>query len=367
MIYIYNADKTDFTGNGEKVLIPNLAKLHKEINGRLYIEIEATNDYSYYLNENNIIRVETPNDGIQTFRVHNINNNGRKIKCTARHVFYDTENMLVKQFKMKQATAKEILSKLFDSVVNPMKFSLNTNVQGLYDIAIETDTLYAALTKICDVCGAQIKVNNWDISIVSPIQYDNGRTIRYGKNIQNLTVTEDWNSVVTQLLPVGKDNIMLNFVNKSDKIYVYPSDETKYAIPYTKIVSFQQDIDVKDFTGDNEDIIQMKYRQALVRDLRKQAQDYVDTYCKPQINYTLTAFINWKVDIGEIIQVFDSRLNVDITTSVIQYDYNLLTNRYTSVQFGNYNKQLSSLQDIVTDDVIQKIQLMQYSEANYEN
>ena len=39
--------------------------------------------------------------------------------------------------------------------------------------------------------------DNFNISIMRKIGQDNGVTLRYGKNIQDITVKEDWSKVVT--------------------------------------------------------------------------------------------------------------------------------------------------------------------------
>ena len=47
-------------------------------------------------------------------------------------------------------------------------------------------------------------------------------------------------------------------------------------------------------------------------------------------------------DIGDIIRVKDERLNVDIMTQVMAYEYDCITGRYASLEFGNYKNNLSS-------------------------
>ena len=37
---------------------------------------------------------------------------------------------------------------------------------------------------------------------------DNGVTVRYAKKLKDITCEESWDSVVTKLLPVGKDGVI---------------------------------------------------------------------------------------------------------------------------------------------------------------
>ena len=123
--------------------------------------------------------------------------------------------------------------------------------------------------------------DNFRIALRQSIGADNGVTVRYRKNLKELTCEEDWSDVVTKLLPVGADGILLNDQDASASIYV--ESEKKWSIPYTKTVSFSQsDIDKEDYGND-----EAAYRKALVDDLRRQAQDYVNKNCMPKVNYTL--------------------------------------------------------------------------------
>ena len=84
---------------------------------------------------------------------------------------------------------------------------------------------------------------------MNQIGHDNGVTIRYKKNLKDITCEENWDNVVTQLLPVGKDGILLNALDSSASLYV--TSEVQYALPYTKTVSFtQDDINEEDYSSE---------------------------------------------------------------------------------------------------------------------
>ena len=133
------------------------------------------------------------------------------------------------------------------------------------------------------------------------------------------------------------DGILLNDQDASASIYV--ESEQKWSIPYTKTVSFSQSSIKKEDYGNDE----TAYRKALVDDLRRQAQDYVNKNCVPKVNYTLKADMERVTDIGDTVEVIDERLGVHILTSVIGFTYDCILGKYTEIEFGNFQKTLSGL------------------------
>jgi phage-related protein len=159
--------------------------------------------------------------------------------------------------------------------------------------------------------------------------------VRYAKNLKEITCAENWDNVVTKLMPIGKEGLMLP--NK------YVTSQTQYAIPYTKTVSFSQDNIVQDdYTTDDGQPDVEAYQAALLQDLEGKAQAYVNANCVPQINYTTKANIPI-TDIGDTVQVIDDRLGLTLTTNVISYDYDVILGQYREVEFGNFKQTLSGL------------------------
>ena len=86
-------------------------------------------------------------------------------------------------------------------------------------------------------------------------------------------------------------------------------------------------------------------------DLRAQAVDYVAKNSLPQINYTLRANLEKITDIGDIVRVKDERLNVDLMTKVIAFEYDCILEKYTEIEFGYFTPSLSNLVPSITASV----------------
>ena len=70
MIKVFGEADKDFTSNGDAVIQPFKAKVHKEDNGNFYLNIEADISYIDILTANRIIVADT-SQGARAFRIKN--------------------------------------------------------------------------------------------------------------------------------------------------------------------------------------------------------------------------------------------------------------------------------------------------------
>ena len=343
MIKVFGQTDKTFSSNGDVVLRPLRAKVHKEDNGDYYLDLETGVEYSDYLVDGNIVVANTP-QGDQAFRVSNPEKTGSKIKIKAWHVFYDSENYLIADAYIVDKNCNDALDHLNAATMPDSPFETISDVMTVDSYRCVRKSLYEAIQTVIGRWGGHLVRDNFTIEVRSSIGVDNGITVEYKKNLKEITYEENWDNVVTQLLPVGKDGLLLNAIDSSADIYVY--SEVQYAIPYTKTVSFDQsDINEEDYSS------QSAYKQALVDDLLQQAQEYVDFNWLPQVNYTLKANLEKVTDIGDTIEVKDSRLGIDLMTNVIAFEYDCILNKYTQVEFGNFTQKLSNLLSGITASV----------------
>ena len=328
MLKIFSIDDEEFTSNGDIVLNAVRAKVHKEDNGAFYLDIEAGLEYINYLVQGNIIVAPTP-QGEQAFRIGNVEQTKSKIRLKAYHLFYDSQNYLIQDSRVVEKDCNYALDYFNSNTDNLSPFNTLSNVQSINTLYCIRKSLYEAINEVLERWGGHLVRDNWNISIMSEIGQDNGVTIRYGKNLQDINCTYNWEDVVTKLLPVGKDGLML------PEVYLY--SQTQYQIPYTKTISFNQDINEEDYPDEET------YQNALIDDLRTQGQAYVNENCIPKVNYTLSANLEKVSDVGDTIQVIDERLNINITTNIISYDYDCILGKYTQLEFGNFKQKLDNL------------------------
>lgn len=335
MIKVFGQTDKSFLSNGDVVLRPLIAKVRKEDNGDFYLDLETDLSYVDYIVRGNIVVANTP-QGDQAFRIGNVSKTRHKIAVRCPHVFYDSTEYLIADANVVDKNCNAALDHLNSATDIQSPFTTLSNIGTNNSFRCVRKTLYEAIQTVLERWGGHLVRDNFSIEIRDSIGQDNGVTVRYRKNLREITCEENWDNVVTKLLPVGKDGILLNAVDSSASIYVV--SQTQYAIPYTKTAHFNQDhIDPEAYADE------AAYKAALVSDLQEQAQNYVETNCVPFVNYTLKANLERMTDIGDTVEVIDERLGLNLLTNVIAYDYDCILDKYTEVEFGNFKKTLSGL------------------------
>ena len=346
MIRLFSSIDKIFETNGDIVINPLKAKVHKEDNGDYYLGLETSLKYVDYLVEGNIIVANTP-QGEQAFRISNVTKSKTKLVTKCWHVFYDSKNYLIADSNVVNKNCNDALAHLNNATEPESEFTTYSNINIVNSFRCVRDPLYEAIQTVIERWGGHIVRDNFDIKILTDIGADNGVTVQYGKNIKDISCEENWDNVVTKLLPVGKDGILLNAIDSTRSIYV--ESYIQYPIPYTKTVSFEQRHIVEDdYQNVEGELDEQAYKKALVDDLFSQATEYVKNNSIPHVNYSLKANLEKITDVGDVIEVKDDRLGIDIMTNVIAFEYDCILEQYTEIEFGNFKQTISGLVSNVT-------------------
>lgn len=334
MIKLFGQTDNTFQSNGDIVIEPLRAVVHKEDNGDYYLDLTTSLRYADDLTEGRIIIANTP-QGEQAFRVSNVQKTKHKINTKCWHVFYDTKNYLIEDSYVTTHDANYALDHLNSATTPASPFTVLSDVQTYNSYRCVRTSYYEAIQTVVEKWGGHLVRDNFSIELRTTIGQDNQVTVRYGKNEKDITVEYNWTDVVTRLLPVGYDGITLT--------PKYIEATASYNLPYVKCVHFDQSIDQDDYKDENGQLDEDAYHQALIDDLQAQANAYIEVNQYPKVNYTLSANLEKITDIGDAVKVEDERLGVDVMTNVIAFDYDCILDKYISVQFGNFKKELSGL------------------------
>ena len=341
MIKVFGKNENSFSNNGDAVLRPLKAKIHKEDNNEFYLNLECDIEYSDYLVNGNIITANLPN-GDQAFRITNPIVKKNKITTKARHVFFDSKNRVVEDVSIENETCNVALQSVNNSAFPASQFNVSSDIEDSKTIEFLHISLYDSIQKILNEYGGHLVRDNFNIKVKTSIGTDNGLTIRYKKNLKDITCEENWDDVCTIVYPIGKDNLTL-----PEK---YVCSTIQYDIPYCKVVTFNQTVSEEDYKDENDNLQEEEYRAALIDDLRNQAENYVSKNSIPKVNYKIKAFLDNDLDIGDVISVIDERIGVDILTNVISFDYDCILKKFTNVEFGNFMPKISNLLQSVSND-----------------
>ena len=337
MIRIFSASDTDFTSNGE-IVISNATKanVRKADNGDYYLDFECGLEYVDYIIANNIIVAPTP-QGDQAFRITSFDATRKKITAKAWHIFYDSANYLIADSYVVDKNCNDALDHLNTATDTQSPFTTLSNVQTIDSYRCVRTSLQEAISVLLQRWGGHLVRDNWNIKIMNSIGQDNGVTIQYKKNLKEITAKYDWSNVITKLLPVGYDGLLL------PQLYVY--SENEYSIPYTKTVTFEQDLSADDYPDEQT------YQYALLYDLYTQAVEYLNQHSIPAVTYTLKANIEKITDVGDAVVVYDQRLGLNLDATVTAFNYDCILGKYTEIEFGSIGQSLSNLMTNVSNQV----------------
>lgn len=341
MIRLFGQTDTNFSSNGDKVIKALKAQVFREDNGQYILNLVTDLSYVEDLTEGRIVVAPTP-QGDQPFRIHNVQQTKNKITTECQHVFYDAKNYLIADSYVVDKSCNDALDHLNSATEPTSPFTTLSDITTVSSYRCVRTSLYEAIMgKVIERWGGHIDPDFWTINVRAQIGQDNGVTVRYAKNLKDITVEYNWDEVVTKLLPVGKDGLLLNAQDPTASIYVESS--IQYDMPYVKTVSFDQsDIVQENYIDSEGNPDEDAYEAALISDLQAQATDYLNNYSIPQVNYTLSANLEKVTNIGDILEVIDERLGLTIQTNVISFIYDCILEKYTEIQFGNFKNTLSN-------------------------
>ena len=347
MIRVYDATEKLFDHNGKKALNPLFAEITKVDNGDYYIELEDTLDNLAYYQKGMIIRASSP-WGVQGFRCDNPIIQNNRISCKAWHLSYDSENYIIENTSAINKNCNDALNHYNDSTDIASPFTVISDIAELKDTVAVRKSLFAVFTDLLNVYGGHWVRNNFEFAIRSSIGQDRGVVLAYNKNITDIKVEENWDNVCTKILPYvinGEEEITLDEGEK----YVEISDRL-YDIPYTKAVEFKYE----EKEGETAPTSNEMWKDWL----RSKALIYLEENKFPKVNYTVSAQLDNVSDVCDRILIKHPKIpDIPLETYVISIKYDAIRGKYTSIEFGNFKKEIKNLTNEIASKVEEDIEI----------
>lgn len=341
MIKTYESTERLFNHNGLKILHPIKAEIYIEDNGDYYIDIESTIDDLPYLQEGMIVRANT-RWGEQGFRLTNPNKKNNRISVRGYHLWKDSSKYVIVNSYVDNKNCNDALDHLNNACDTKTPFTTISDITRIESTRIVRKSFEESIAVVIEKWGGHLYRDNWVIGVKDTIGMDRGVVIKYGKNSTEIETTENWDNVVTKILPVGYDGLTLP--------ELYLESSVQYDVPYTKVIKFDQNIEQDDFKDEDGNLKEEEYKEALITDLRHQAMEYLNENQYFKCNYKVKAHIDGVVDLGDVISVIHEKLNLTLTTNVIALKYDCIRDKYTEIEFGNFKSKLKNLIETIKSD-----------------
>lgn len=313
----YSFMLNDYTTLGDKVIQPRSCFEKKEDNGDWRIELEADISYLDWLANEYVLMIPTKADGNQPFRIWKTTVTNSVVKVIARHIGFDLESHILEYafgYSYTSNVASHVDRTLRFAVPQPNHTSSGSawaSGRVVFKGNNTLENMYEILAKF----GGHLVFNGWNVEIAETIGTDNGIVVEYGKNLEEAEAYEDWSEVCTTILPIGDNNLLISEVFEDPK--TIDATGVSYAKDYYRRVLFPG--------VDN------------ATDLIAAANAYLDVYKYPKVNYSVSTNVVQNVALGDTIKV--NARQFEITTTVLAYTYDVLAQRITDIEFGNFKRE----------------------------
>ena len=130
MLKLFNSTDKIFNSNGNKIIQPTKAKVHKEDNGEFYLDLETDLKYINDIIKDDIIVAPTP-QGEQAFRIGDPKKTKHKITVKCNHVYFDRNNYLIEDSYVVEKNCNDALDHLNNATSDVSPFTTLSNIQTI--------------------------------------------------------------------------------------------------------------------------------------------------------------------------------------------------------------------------------------------
>lgn len=350
MITLYSKDFTTEYG-----AISSLCEafVEEERNGLFELSFIMLNTDSLfnYVKEENIVVVNA-NDTLlnQKFRIYmtrKLMNN--RVEVYARHISFDLMYDYIDNVSFTNQSCEYALNQLFRNS------NFSTHYKGYSDI-VNAQNYSMSMANVLEAIGgkkgsiidtfgtgAEILRDNENISVLNKRGYDNEVTIEYKKNLTGFELEEDTTDLVTRISPYAKYNdseTNEEIIVKAD--YVDSTLIANYSHPYIKSIDYSDKFKDSEIptVSKLQDLARKEYKNNKV-DIPKQNFKIEFIPLSKCVGYE---GLRDKISLCDIVTIIDTRYNIKTQSKVIKTVFNVLKNRYESMELGEPR---TSLGDVI--------------------
>ena len=337
---LYEGNEKNFIHNGLGRLSDAIkCTVEEERNGTFELEMTYPITGIHYADiiENRIILARSEDGGTpQAFIIYKISKplNG-VVTINAQHISYLLNGFVTMPFTA--SSLADALIKLNSNAVVTTGFTFYTDIVNSKEFNLDVPKTIRSILggesgSLLSVYGsADYQFDNFTIRLLANRGHDNHVTIRYGKNLTDLKAVTDTTNIYTGIVPFWADSEG-NTVYVDDYV-VYSEHASDYPYKYIKVVDFSSEFEEAPTKA-----------QLLTR-----AQSYLANNSgwkiKNNIEVSFVALAQTeeykniapleRVKLCDIVTVEYAKLGISFQTKVIRTVYNVLLDRYDSIELGD--------------------------------
>lgn len=342
---LYDADRTSFPAgvdNGLGVLADAMScKVTQELNGQYELELHYPVEGIHYgeIALRAILRATVGPDGkLQPFRVYRIvpGMNGTAA-IYARHIAYDLGGYVVSPFTAADAPSAVAAIKSH-AMPTDFPFALTTDKTTVATMSVTVPSSAWGLLggqqgSLLDVYGGEYEFDEWAVRLLTRRGADRGVSVRYGKNLTDLTQDASCANCYTGVVPYWRSNDVT--VTAAP---VYAEGDFGYTRPMPLDLS----------SGFEQQPTQEQLQAAAASYIKQNrigvpavSWDVKLALLAQSSGYEDVAFLE-QIYLGDTVGVYFHRLGVDAKARVNKIVWDCLLDRYDSVALGSVKANIAA-------------------------
>lgn len=342
---LYDADRTSFPAgvdNGLGVLADAIScKVTQEVNGQYELELRYPVEGIHYgeVALRSILRATVGPDGkLQPFRVYRIvPGMSGTAAIYARHIAYDLGGYVVSPFTAADAPSA-VAAIESHAMPTSFPFALTTDKTTVAAMAVTVPSSAWGLLggqrgSLLDVYGGEYEFDEWAVRLLTRRGADRGVSVRYGKNLTDLTQDANCASCYTGVVPYWRGN---DVTVTAAPVYAEGDFGYTRLTPLDLSSSFEQQPTQAQLQA--EAAAYIKRNQIGVPAV---SWDVKLALLSQASGYEDVAFLE-QIYLGDTVGVYFQRLGVDAKARVNRIVWDCLLNRYDSVALGSVKANIAA-------------------------
>lgn len=342
---LYDADRTSFPAgvdNGHGVLADAMScKVTQELNGQYELELHYPVEGIHYgeIALRAILRATVGPDGkLQPFRVYRIvpGMNGTAA-IYARHIAYDLGGYVVSPFTAADAPSAVAAIKSH-AMPTDFPFALTTDKTTVATMSVTVPSSAWGLLggqqgSLLDVYGGEYEFDEWAVRLLTRRGADRGVSVRYGKNLTDLTQDANCASCYTGVVPYWRGN---DVTVTAAPVYAEGDFGYTRLMPLDLSSSFKQQP-----TQEQLQAAAASYIEQNRLGVPAVSWDVKLALLAQSSGYEDVAFLE-QIYLGDTVGVYFHRLGVDAKARVNKIVWDCLLERYDSVALGSVKANIAA-------------------------
>ena len=378
---IYDNSFTTYESNGLGLLVDAIScQVEEESNGDFELTLVYPSDGSFFyaLKQDNLIKADA-SDTLkgQLFRIDTISKplNGQ-VTVYAKHISFDlAKNSLNEDINERNINCENAGKHMLQKSDADSRFSIESNIEmlGNYSMDRKTDCLSAiAGTRgsLIDTFGNGPKFlrDNFTISVLNRRGKDDNTLIAYKKNITGFTLEEDYSEIINIIKPYA--TVTDEEGNESsiyiDEIGVKTSRYVEGDIIKSQWIDFSDKFD-EDETPTKEKLKNLaeKYFNDNSCDLPKMTYKIEFQPLSQTEEYKEDGLYELEhIGMDDSVYIVNSKYGIRDQARVIKTTYNVLAEKYISIELGDPKTTLGSIINKSNDDTVTKDEVKEIIKNN---